>query len=149
MQNISARRTSGTYIYHCWKSTITGVRFGWRVTLSRNTLQILLPHSPCYWFFYSCYLYASPAADILDQDVIIDWLTDDENREIKGAIEEVNSLSLDIVLARTSLIAVLFTSKPGMWSSLYLFHIVTKVWPIPSPCFVFVLDFIPAYCLLL
>ncbi|KAK8738956.1 hypothetical protein OTU49_003758 [Cherax quadricarinatus] len=49
--------------------------------------------------------------NILDEDLIVNWLTDDDNRELEGGIEEINGAMLHLILARTPLMAVLFTNE--------------------------------------
>ena len=46
--------------------------------------------------------------DLKSEDSVLEWLTDDDNRELEDEIEAVNFRMLDKLLETSSLIAVFF-----------------------------------------
>ena len=46
--------------------------------------------------------------DLKSEDSVLEWLTDDDNRELEDEIEAVNYRMLDKLLETSSLIAVFF-----------------------------------------
>merc|ERR1712088_972230 len=56
--------------------------------------------------------------DLKSEDSVLEWLTDDDNRELEDEIEAVNFRMLDKLLETSPLIAVFFC----MFSSSFKFH---------------------------
>ena len=48
------------------------------------------------------------SGDLKSEDSVLEWLTDDDNRELEDEIEAVNFRMLDKLLETSSLIAVFF-----------------------------------------
>ena len=59
-----------------------------------------------------------PTGDLKSEDSVLEWLTDDDNRELEDEIEAVNFRMLDKLLETSPLIAVFFC----MFSSSLKFH---------------------------
>ncbi|KAG7154498.1 disulfide-isomerase-like 2 [Homarus americanus] len=50
--------------------------------------------------------------NILDEEEVVEWLISEDNRDLEDTIEEINDVMLRQILPNTSLMAVLFMSKP-------------------------------------
>lgn len=50
--------------------------------------------------------------DLQNEESVLEWLIDDENRELADEIEEVNDRMLDRLMEESALIVVFFCRRP-------------------------------------
>ena len=82
------------------------------------TLLHLTVHWIVSYNFFKDQSAAQFSGDLKSEDSVLEWLTDDDNRELEDEIEAVNFRMLDKLLETSPLIAVFFC----MYSSSVKFH---------------------------
>jgi hypothetical protein len=55
--------------------------------------------------------------DLKKTDQVLEWLVDDDNRELAGEIEAVNGKLFKRVLEENDFVLAFFCKSPGMWIS--------------------------------
>lgn len=94
------------YVYGCGTTSLTIILHVFKKSM--HFLMLCLDHSLYFIVSLGFIFYRIITGDLKNEEQVLEWLTDDDNRELAGEIEEVNEKMLDRLIESSPFLAVLF-----------------------------------------